>query len=38
MIMPPPTPCSTRKTINPVVDAATPHKAEPSVNRTSETR
>ena len=37
MIMPPPTPCSTRNSTSEVVEAASAHSPEPSVNSTSET-
>ena len=37
-IMPPPTPCSTRNTISSVLEVASPHSAEPAVNRISDTR
>ena len=36
MIMPPPTPCSTRNTISSVVEVARPQSAEPSVNSSTE--
>ena len=36
MIMPPPTPWSTRKKIRLSDDQASPHRAEPTVNRTSD--
>lgn len=36
MIMPPPTPCSTRKATSASVEPATAHNAEPAVNSTSE--
>ena len=36
MIMPPPAPCSTRNSTSSVVEVATAHSAEPTVNSTSE--
>ena len=38
MIMPPPTPCSTRKSTSATSVLDSPHSAEPSVNSTSEVR
>ena len=36
MIIPPPTPCRTRKSTSVVAEPATAHSAEPEVNKTSE--
>ena len=36
MIMPPPRPCRTRKTMRAVADGARPHSAEPRMNSPSE--
>ncbi len=38
MIMPPPTPCSTRKRISSVTWVARPHRNDPAVNSPSEIR
>ena len=37
-IMPPPAPWRTRNRISSVVEVASPHSADPAVNRTTETR
>ena len=37
-IMPPPMPCSTRKTMSDPADQASPHSAEPTVKISSEIR
>jgi hypothetical protein len=37
MIIPPPSPCSTRNTISSATDPASPHSSEPSMKAASET-